>query len=197
LEEARIAAQLEHPNIVQTYEVAVQGSRHYIVMEYLDGGNLARLRQLTKRTGGIPLRMSLTILSHLLEGLEYAHAARALDGRALTGIHRDLSPANIMLTTQGVVKIVDFGIAKATDSHGLAQPGGFSGKLGYMPPEQLRGEPADLRDDVFAFGAILAEAALNERLWGRISDHDIATRLGHHQIPVLAARRRIDPPPPP
>ncbi|HEY0992873.1 MAG TPA: serine/threonine-protein kinase, partial [Kofleriaceae bacterium] len=145
LEEARIAAQLEHPNIVQTYEIAEQGSRHYIVMEYLDGGSLALLRHRAIRTGGIPLRISLTMLSHVLEGLEYAHEARALDGRALAVIHRDLSPGNVMVTAQGVVKIVDFGIAKATGRLGFTHSGRLSGKLGDMPPEQLRGEPADVR----------------------------------------------------
>src|SRR5215831_5677249 len=182
LEEARIAAQLEHPNIVQTYEIADDGSRRYIVMEYLDGGNLARLRQRTRQAGGMPLRVALTILGHVLDGLEYAHEARAHDGRARTVIHRDLSPSNIMVTAQGVVKILDFGIAQATDSRCDVHAGMFSGKLGYMSPEQLRGEPADVRDDVFAFGAILAEAALQARLWGSLGDREIANRLAANQI---------------
>lgn len=193
LEEARLAAQLEHPNVVQTYEVAEDGSRRYIVMEYLDGGNLAQLRRCARRTGGIPLRTSLTILAQVLDGLEYAHEARSLDGRDLEVVHRDLSPSNIMVTAQGVVKILDFGIAKATGSDGIAQTGGFSGKLGYMPPEQLRGEPADARDDVFAFGVILAEAALQRRLWGSASEREIASRLGMDDIPPLDRTRPIDP----
>jgi serine/threonine protein kinase len=193
LEEARIAAQLEHPNIVQTYEIADDGSRRYIVMEYLDGANLAQLRRRSRPAGGISLRMSLTILGHVLDGLEYAHEARALDGRDRTVIHRDLSPSNIMVTAQGIVKILDFGIAQATDGHCIAHAGTCSGKLGYMSPEQLRGEPADIRDDVFAFGAILAEAALQARLWGSLSDREIANRLGHHQIPTLDRGRPIDP----
>src|SRR5215468_5674537 len=115
LEEARIAAQLEHPNIVQTYEIADDGCRHYIVMEYLDGANLAQLRRRTRATGGIPLRISLTILGQVLEGLAYAHQARALDGRDRTVIHRDLSPSNLLVTAQGAVKVLDFGIAQASD----------------------------------------------------------------------------------
>lgn len=193
LEEARIAAQLEHPNIVQTYEIADDGSRRYIVMEYLDGGNLAQLRRRSRATCGISLRMSLTILGHVLDGLEYAHEGHALDGRDRTVIHRDLSPSNIMVTAQGVVKILDFGIAQATDSRCIAHAGTCSGKLGYMSPEQLRGEPADVRDDLFAFGAILAEAALQGRLWGSLSDREIANRLGNHQIPTLLRGRPIDP----
>jgi eukaryotic-like serine/threonine-protein kinase len=193
LEEARIAAQLEHPNIVQTYEIADDGSRRYIVMEYLDGGNLAQLRRRSRATCGISLRMSLTILGHVIDGLEYAHEGHALDGRDRTVIHRDLSPSNIMVTAQGVVKILDFGIAQATDSRCIAHAGTCSGKLGYMSPEQLRGEPADVRDDLFAFGAILAEAALQSRLWGSLSDREIANRLGNHQIPTLHRGRPIDP----
>lgn len=192
LEEARIAAQLEHPNIVQTYEIGEAGSRHYIVMEHLDGGNLSRLRHRARKAGGIPLRTSLTILAQVLDGLEYAHESRTLDGRDLEVVHRDLSPSNIMVTAQGVVKILDFGIAQSTDSDSVLQAG-FSGKLAYMPPEQLRGEPADARDDLFAFGVILAEAALQDRLWGSASDHEIATRLGRAEIPTLDGTRSIDP----
>ena len=100
LEEARIAAQLEHPNVIQTYEIAEEGTRHYIVMEYLDGGNLARLRQRCMTPGGIPLRTSMTILAQVLEGLDYAHEAKTLDGRDLKVVHRDLSPSNIMVTAR-------------------------------------------------------------------------------------------------
>ena len=193
LEEARIAAQLEHPNVVQTYEIAEEGTRHYIVMEYLDGGNLSRLRQRRTKQGGIPLRTSLTILVHVLEGLEYAHEARGLDGRDLKVVHRDLSPSNIMVTAQGVVKILDFGIAKATDSYSFTQTGKFSGKLSYMPPEQMRGDSVDARADLFAFGVILAESVLNEKLWGSTSAPEIAARLGKNEIPSLDRDKVIDP----
>ncbi|MEO8550760.1 MAG: serine/threonine-protein kinase [Kofleriaceae bacterium] len=193
LEEARIAAQLEHPNVVQTYEIAEEGSRHYIVMEYLDGGNLSRLRQRRTKQGGIPLRTSLTILVHVLEGLEYAHEARGLDGRDLKVVHRDLSPSNIMVTAQGVVKILDFGIAKATDSYSFTQTGKFSGKLSYMPPEQMRGDSVDARADIFAFGVMLAEAVLNEKLWGSTGAPEIAARLGKNEIPSLDREKAIDP----
>jgi len=193
LDEARIAAQLEHPNIVQTYEIAEDGSRHYIVMEYLDGANLSQLRQRSRAAGGISPRIALTILVHVLEGLEYAHEARTFNGRELKVVHRDLSPGNIMVTAQGAVKILDFGIAKAAGSYSSTRTGKFSGKLGYMPPEQLRGDPVDVRDDLFAFGVILAEAALNARLWGRMSDHEIAGRLANNQIPTLDRGKPIEP----
>ena len=193
LDEARIAAQLEHPNVIQTYEIAEEGSSHYIVMEYLDGGNLSRLRQRSSKSGGIPLRTSITILLQVLEGLEYAHEARGLDGRALKLVHRDLSPSNIMVTAQGAVKILDFGIAKAADSHSFTEAGKFSGKLGYMPPEQVRGTSVDARADIFAFGVILAEAAMNEKLWMRTTAAEIATKLATNEIPSLERGMPIDP----
>jgi serine/threonine-protein kinase len=185
LSEARLAAQLSHPNIIQTFEVGEQGTLRYIVMEYLDGGNLARLRQRLARRGGLPLRISLHILLQVLEGLEYAHDAPGLDGRALRVVHRDLSPSNIMCTTQGAVKILDFGIAKAADSAGLTQTGKFSGKLQYMPPEQVRGERVDARADVFAVGVMLAESALGHGLWGTMAASAIATELSAGRIPSL------------
>jgi eukaryotic-like serine/threonine-protein kinase len=193
MEEARIAAQLEHPNVIQTYEIAEEGTRHYIVMEYLDGGNLSRLRQRCNKNGGLPLRTSLTILSQVLEGLEYAHEARGLDGRELKVVHRDLSPSNIMVTAQGAVKILDFGIAKATDSYSFTQTGKFSGKLSYMPPEQMRGASVDARADLFAFGVILAESAMNEKLWGTQGAPEIAAKLGNNEIPSLDRGTPIDP----
>ncbi len=195
LEEARIAAQLEHPNVIQTYEIADDGTRHYIVMEYLDGGNLSRLRSRASKDvpRGIPLRTSLTILAHVLEGLEYAHEAKSLDGRDLKVVHRDLSPSNIMVTAQGAVKILDFGIAKATDSYSFTQTGKFSGKLAYMPPEQMRGTSVDARADLFAFGVMLAEAAMNEKLWGAQSGPEIAAKLGNNEIPSLDRAVPIDP----
>src|SRR3954462_9836051 len=97
LDEARIAAQLSHPNIVQTYKVGEEGSRHYIVMEYLDGANLARLRHRARKDGGVPLRFMVQSLAQVLEGLEYAHSARGIDGRPLQVVHRDLTPSNILV----------------------------------------------------------------------------------------------------
>jgi serine/threonine protein kinase len=193
LDEARLAAQLSHPNVVQTYEIGEEGSRHYIVMEYLDGANLSRLRQKASRAGGIPLRMSLNIVLQVLEGLEYAHDARGIDGRSLKVVHRDLSPSNILVTAQGVVKILDFGIAKAADSQNFTQTGRFSGKLNYMPPEQLKGERVDARADVFSVGVVLAESLLGEKLWGNATGPTIATQLGAGLIPSLDRARDLDP----
>jgi eukaryotic-like serine/threonine-protein kinase len=193
LDEARLAAQLSHPNVVQTFEVGEEGSRHYIVMEYLDGANFARLRQRAVATGGVPLQLSVHILGQVLEGLEYAHQAKGIDGKLLKVVHRDLTPSNIIVTMQGVVKILDFGIAKAADSHSFTQAGRFSGKLAYMPPEQVRGERVDERADIFSVGVILAEAALGVRYWGDASEPMIASRLVAGELPSLSRAPYLDP----
>jgi serine/threonine protein kinase len=186
LDEARLAAQLSHPNVVQTFEVGEEGSRHYIVMEYLDGANFARLRQRAAKRGGIPLRMSLAIIAQVLEGLDYAHQARGIDGKLLKVVHRDLTPSNVIITAQGVAKILDFGIAKGADTHSFTQTGRYSGKLNYMPPEQVRGERVDGRADIFSVGVILAEAALGERFWGTATGPLVAARLGQGELPTLS-----------
>ncbi len=185
LDEARLAAQLSHPNVVQTYEVGEEGSRHYIVMEYLDGANFARLRQRAAKRGGIPIRISLAVLAQVLEGLDYAHGARGIDGKLLKVVHRDLTPSNVIITAQGVAKILDFGIAKGADTHSFTQTGRYSGKLNYMPPEQVRGERVDGRADIFSVGVILAEAALGERFWGTATGPMVASRLGQGELPTF------------
>lgn len=192
LDEARLAAQLSHPNIVQTYEVGEEGSRHYIVMEYLDGANFARLRQLARKAGqDLSLRFSLHVITQVLEGLNYAHQARGIDGKMLMVVHRDLTPSNIILSAHGAVKIVDFGIAKGADSHSFTQTGRYSGKVSYMPPEQLRGEHVDHRADIFSVGVILAESLHGERFWGNSTPAMVASRLGRGELPTL--RRDLDP----
>ena len=193
LDEARIAAQLSHPNIVQTFEVGEDGTRHYIVMEYLDGANLARLRYRARKTGGVPLRLMIQALAGVLEGLAYAHEARGIDGRPLQVVHRDLTPSNILITTHGEVKIVDFGIAKAVDTISFTQTGRYSGKVHYMPPEQLRAESIDGRADIFSLGAILAESVRGSRLWGDASGPMVATRLLTGDIPSLDDVPDLDP----
>jgi len=190
LDEARLAAQLSHPNIVETYEVGDHGSRQYIVMEYLDGANLARLRE--RASEGIPLRLAIYIVTQVLEGLDYAQDARGLDGRALRVVHRDLSPSNVMTTAQGAVKILDFGIAKAVDTQSFTHSG-RSGKLAYMAPEQARGERVDARADVFAVGAMLTELACGSSLWGSTSGPTIAARLGVGDIPARERLAGVDP----
>jgi eukaryotic-like serine/threonine-protein kinase len=193
LDEARLAAQLSHPNVVQTFEVGEEGSRHFMVMEYLDGATLSKLRQRAQHSGGVPVRLAVQILSQVLEGLEYAHEARGIDGKLLKVVHRDLTPSNIVITVQGVTKILDFGIAKAADSFSFTQAGRYSGKLAYMPPEQLRAERVDERADIFSVGVILAEAALGMRFWGNATEPMVASRLISGDLPSFDAFPHLDP----
>jgi serine/threonine-protein kinase len=185
LDEARLAARLNHPNVVQTYEVGQDDDRYFLAMEFLDGPSYYRLRTRALKTGGVPLPLSLFILSNVLQGLEYAHELKDYDGTLLNVVHRDLSPHNVLVTYEGEVKIVDFGIAKAADSSFHTQGGIFKGKLTYAPPEQMAGARVDQRADVFAVGIMLWEAAANARMWAGLQEPEIAQRVVKGLFPRL------------
>ena len=171
LEEARLAAKLSHPNVVQTIEVGSDGDRHYIAMEYLDGQSLNRVRtRLTRTKARFPLAYHLYIIAHTLEGLQYAHAVTDFDGTTLNLVHRDVSPHNVFVTYDGQIKVVDFGIAKALGSANHTRTGVLKGKLAYMAPEQTSGEPIDHRADLFAAGIMLWEAAVGKRMWAKFEN---------------------------
>lgn len=163
LNEARIAARLNHPNVMQTYEVSQEGAHHVLVMEYLDGQPwnhvIARVGRKT-----LPLDLHVRVLADALAGLHYAHDLRDFDGTPLEIVHRDVSPHNVFVTYEGVVKIVDFGIAKIAGAHGGTRTGVFKGKLGYAAPEQVAGTALDRRADVFAVGVMLWEAIAGRRM---------------------------------
>jgi serine/threonine-protein kinase len=185
LEEARLAAQLNHPNVVQTYEVGKVGEQYFIAMEFIDGPALNRLR----RRVPIPLPIGLYVIASVLDGLRHAHALKGYDGHPLMLVHRDLSPQNVLVTYEGDCKIVDFGIAKALDSPLVTSEGLFRGKLTYMPPEQVRGAQVDQRADVFAVGALLFETITGRRLWQGETELAVAQRLAAGDIPRLVDPR--------
>ncbi len=187
LEEARLAAKLNHPNVVQTIEVGSDGGRHFIAMEFLDGQSLHRTLARGRRTSTpMPLNYQLSVLVPMLEGLQYAHGASDFDGAPLNLVHRDVSPQNVFLTYDGQVKILDFGIAKALDSSQETRTGVLKGKISYMAPEQASGEPIDRRADVFAAGVMLWEVLAGKRMWDRsLNDLQILHALVHGNIPRL------------
>ncbi|HEY2514083.1 MAG TPA: serine/threonine-protein kinase [Polyangiaceae bacterium] len=196
LEEARLAAKLSHPNVVQTIEVGSEGPRHYIAMEYLEGQSLNRVIARARKAGSsLPLQYHLYVLSHLLEGLQYAHAVTDFDGTPLALVHRDVSPHNVFVTFDGQVKVLDFGIAKALDSSSDTKTGVLKGKVSYMPPEQAAGQAIDRRADVFAVGAMLWEAAAGKRMWSKAqNDLQILHGLMAKQVPsVREAKPDLDP----
>jgi serine/threonine-protein kinase len=166
LDEARLAVQLNHGNLVQTYEIGEQGNRHVIVMEYLEGQSLAHvLRRGEKKGSPLPLPLHLRVIVHVLEGLHYTHELRGYDGTPLQPVHRDVSPQNVFVTYDGRTKVLDFGIAKATTSTTHTATGLLKGKISYMAPEQMAGEAVDRRADVYAVGCMLWAAATGRKLW--------------------------------
>ncbi len=164
LREARLSASLEHANIVHTIDLVNAGTDYFMVMEYVKG---ADLRTLLKRVRRKHKRFSpaagVFIGHEILEALSYAHQKSAHDGRPLNLIHRDISPSNILLSGAGEVKLTDFGIAKASTHRSVFYK--VKGKVGYMSPEQARGEPVDARSDLFSLGVVLYEVLVGERLF--------------------------------
>lgn len=195
LDEARLAARLNHPNVVQTHEVGDEGARFFIAMEYLDGQPLGSVRA---RMGHdkVPLPLQVRVLCDALAGLHYAHNLRDFDGTPIQVVHRDVSPQNIFVTYDGVIKVVDFGIAKAADSLTETRTGMLKGKVSYMSPEQARGERVDRRSDVFSVGVILWEAIARRRMWKGFNDLAILGRLAIGEVPSLreeASKVDVDP----
>jgi serine/threonine-protein kinase len=183
LNEARLAARLNHPNIVQTYEVGFDGTRHFIAMEYLQGQSLYRLFRRTATTGGVPLDMQLRVLADALAGLHHAHDLTDYDGTPLAIVHRDFSPQNIFVLYDGQVKLVDFGIAKTAGSS-ETRAGIFKGKIQYVSPEQYTGAPIDRRADIYSAGVILWEAATQRRMWQDAGDLTVMQRVAGGDIPL-------------
>ncbi len=163
-EEANLASMLDHPNIVQIFDFDQQGDSFYIAMEYVRGADLSKLiRAAAERRERLPPEVAVFAVSEVLEGLRYAHDLRDEDGRPLGLVHRDISPANILLSYTGAVKLADFGIAKAATSMVRTSAGILKGKYPYMAPEQAEGKAVDRRTDLFALGIVLYQALLGRR----------------------------------
>ncbi len=184
LDEARLAARLSHPNVVQTNEVGHEGNRYFIAMEYLEGQPLNRVLHRFQRAGGFPLAQHLRVITEVLAGLHHAHEIADYDGMPLGVVHRDVTPHNIFVTYDGQVKVVDFGIAKALNSSSETRTGVLKGKIAYMAPEQARGDRVDRRADLFSVGIMLWEAATGKRMWKGVPDIAILQRLLAGEIPT-------------
>jgi eukaryotic-like serine/threonine-protein kinase len=183
LDEARLAARLIHPNIVQTNEVGSDGNRHFMVMEFLDGRSLHRI---AKRLGGrLSIGSHLRVIAEALLGLHHAHELREFDGEPLGIVHRDVSPLNVFVTFNGQTKVLDFGIAKAIDSSLETKMGVLKGRVAYMAPEQAKGSKVDRRADVYSAGVMLWEAAAGRRLWPGMNEVEILTRIIREGPPAL------------
>ena len=171
LDEARIAARLDHPNIVQIYDLGAQDDSFFIAMEYIHGEDLRRVWKRAERGGDlIPVPLVCRIMSEACSGLDHAHKKVDAGGRPLNIVHRDISPQNILLTFEGRAKVVDFGIAKAADQATVTRSGVLKGKYSYMSPEQAAGQKVDRRSDIFALGVVLYELLTGTRLFKRPND---------------------------
>jgi eukaryotic-like serine/threonine-protein kinase len=158
LGEARLAAELNHPNLVQIFDFGQAEGQYFLAMEYIDGANLRVLNQAARRLSGpMSLPLAARLIALAAEGLHFAHELRNEQGEFLNLVHRDISPDNILVSRNGAVKVVDFGIAKASSQPHLTKSGMIKGKMAYMPPEQLAREPLDRRADLFALGIVFYE----------------------------------------
>lgn len=181
LDEARLAARVRHPNVVSPLDVISCPPELFIVMEYVHGPSLSRLlKRATPET--VPPRVAVAIIGQVLLGLHAAHEATGEGGEPLELVHRDVSPQNIMVTKDGVARIVDFGIAKAKARSHQTDPGKLKGKLGYMAPEQVNLESVDRRADVFAVGVVLWELLAGRRLFGGDNPGASVQKLLHGEL---------------
>jgi eukaryotic-like serine/threonine-protein kinase len=156
LDEASLASKIRHPNAVEIIDLGEQGGVLFLAMEWIDGVPLHHVMKVAKRHGGVPTTVATRIVMQACAGLHAAHELTDGNGKLIGLVHRDISPQNILVTFDGVSKVVDFGVAKATAlGEGTTRAGQVKGKIGYMAPEQGRGEPIDRRADVFAMGIVL------------------------------------------
>ena len=185
LDEARIAAHLTHPNIAQIFDLGQVGDDYYIAMEYVHGVDLRRLCSQGIAEGNyLPLHHAVRIIAEVCDALAYAHARTTTDGAPLDIVHRDISPTNVLVTYEGGVKIVDFGIAKAANKISVTKTGQIKGKYGYMSPEQCRGLEIDARSDIFAVGINLYEITLGRRLFRGDTETETIAAIENGIIPA-------------
>ncbi|MFZ5471140.1 MAG: protein kinase domain-containing protein [Myxococcota bacterium] len=186
IDEARISVQLNHANIVHIHELGKHDATYFIAMEYVAGRDLRTLLERYRRRKEVtPTAQAVYVASKICEGLDYAHRKKDARGQELNIIHRDVSPQNILVSYEGEVKIIDFGIAKAANRSQKTQAGILKGKFGYMSPEQVRGLPIDRRSDVFAVGVILYEMLTGEKLFVGESDFSTLEKVRNAEVPQM------------
>jgi serine/threonine-protein kinase len=189
LDEAKLAAQLQHPNIASVYDIGLLGDSYFFTMEYVHGETVRSLLHRAKQHDRkVPLACVLTIIAGAAAGLHHAHERHGNDGRPLGIVHRDISPSNLMVSYEGNLKIVDFGVAKAADRV-ETKSGTVKGKISYLSPEQCRGSRVDRRSDLFSLGIVMWEMLTGARLYRRSSDFENMTAIVHEPPPAPSSRR--------
>ncbi|MBN2494449.1 MAG: serine/threonine protein kinase [Deltaproteobacteria bacterium] len=191
LDEARIAACLKHPNIVHLYDVGKDSGTAYLAMEYIFGRDLMQISDRARVLGWeLPIQFVLKVICDTLAGLHYAHEVAEYEDRKLTVIHRDISPQNIMVSFDGVTKVMDFGIAKAEARLSRTQAGILKGKYAYMSPEQVRGKQLDHRTDQFSLAIVSYEILTGTRLFQRDTDYSTMEAVDGCEIPPIRVLRK-------
>jgi serine/threonine-protein kinase len=187
LDEARLSLALQHANIVQVFDIGHSEDTYFIVMEYVDGVDLKGLMEWRRRINRrIPIANVLHIVIEICKGLSYAHELLNQDtGKPLGIVHRDISPPNVLLSKQGEIKVVDFGLAKATSQIETTDPGVVKGKMSYLSPEAARGEEVDSRADIFAVGILLYEMLTGKRLFYGETDYQTVELVRNAKIPPI------------
>jgi len=188
LDELRIGMRLSHPNICHIYDVGREGEDPYIVMEWVDGVTLSKLRK--RLRGAPPIHEMAKMISHTAGALDYAHRLKDETGRPLDIVHRDVSPQNIMVSFGGNVKLLDFGIARMQHRLTTTAAGSLKGKLAYLSPEQAMGRPIDSRSDVFSLGTCFYEAVTGKRLFDRKTEFEMLDAIVNGDPPNV---RRVQP----
>jgi hypothetical protein len=190
LDEARLAAGLLHPNIAQVHDIDVANGSYFFAMEYVHGEDLRKIVAEARRTAHtLPLEHAISILVGAAAGLHHAHEKTGRDGRPLGIVHRDVSPSNVLVTYDGCVKVVDFGIAKAATRRSVSRAGTLKGKVSYMSPEQCRGDDQlDRRSDVFAMGILLYELTTGTAPFQGKTEYAILNHIVNHPPPPPSAR---------
>jgi serine/threonine protein kinase len=187
LDEARLSAQLSHSNCVQVFDIGVGDNAFFIVMEFVDGANLkAIIEHLKKHKRDFPVEAAVYISLEICKGLAYAHELTDSNGVPLHIVHRDMSPPNVLITKNGEVKIVDFGLAKANSQLEKSEPGIIKGKFSYLSPEAAMAQEVDARTDVFAVGIILWELLAGQRLFLGDTDFQTVKKVQASAIPSIA-----------
>ena len=185
LDEARLSLSLQHANIVQVFDIGHADDTYFIVMEYVDGVDLKGLIEWRRRIGKrLPTATSLYIINEVCKGLSYAHEmVNPETGKPLGIVHRDISPPNVLISKQGEVKVVDFGLAKATSQLETTDPGVVKGKMSYLSPEAARGDEVDSRADIFSVGILLYELLTGKRLFYGETDYQTVELVRNAKIP--------------
>ncbi len=190
LEEARIVGRISHPNVAQVYEVGFHQGSYFIVMEYVPGRSLRQLyRRVTELGGKMPPPVAARIIADAAAGLHAAHELRDNRGLSMGVVHRDVTPHNLVVTHDGITKVVDFGVAQTNRATLVPDAGYFNGKMAYLSPEQARGDMLDRRADVHSLGIVLWELVTGRRLFRGKNDLETIINVldGHIPLPSYLA----------